>query len=87
MRKKHIVSIVLAAVVCLGLWWQVKAQSDAGQEMTLVERILRLESNLNSFRNSQESAQQEIRTKLDRVLATQDEILKKLEIVKIRATR
>jgi outer membrane murein-binding lipoprotein Lpp len=87
MRKKYIMIIACAVVFCLGLWWYSKAQTVSNQEMNLSDRIAKLESKLDALGMRQESAQDDIRKRLDQIINNQAMILSQIEIVKVRATR
>lgn len=87
MKRRYGILIAGLAVLCLGVWWQVRAQSVYAQEAGISDRIAGLESKLELLRVSQENTQKEIAGKLERILTNQAEILRQLEIVKVRATR
>jgi len=87
MAKKSIYILMCGFCVCLAAWLYAGAQNTPEPGVVLLERLAKIEARLEALATSQNSVQRELVSKLDRVLNTQDEILKQLEIVKVRATR
>lgn len=86
MFRKSIFILTAGIFLCLGLWFNLRAQTTIEQNINIPEKLARLESKIDKLSADMDIKNREILKQLDQVLSNQQTILKELSIVKVRAS-
>jgi hypothetical protein len=94
MSRKPIVITATVVFILFGLGLCLRAQNTpvtSGEKeaplFVLLESIKALQADFKNLRQSQELSSQELSTKLNQVVIKQDQILKELDVIRVRVSR